>query len=109
MPELAAAAGGTVERKHGLCATGFVSAPVVFGLSLEVSTGRAGGTRRHTRTFNSIVTIPSHEDARHHTARTEAADQAIASLLGSATRRRFGLSHELDLDRDPLTDLALIL
>jgi hypothetical protein len=64
-------------------------------------------TGGHTRAVNSIVTIPSHEDARHHAARTEAADQAIASLLGSATRRRFGLSHKLDLYRDLLADLAL--
>ena len=100
--------GGTVESKHGLCATGFASALVVFGLSLEVSTGRASGTRRHTRPVTSVMTIPSHEDARPYTARTEAADQAIASLLGSATRRRFAPSRGLDLDSELLADIALL-
>ncbi|MBI3463626.1 MAG: hypothetical protein HY000_11295 [Planctomycetes bacterium] len=61
---------------------------------------------RHTRAVTSIFTIPSHEDARHHTARTEAADRAIAGLLGSATRRRFGLSRRLDLDAELLADIA---
>ena len=54
------------------------------------------------------MTIASHEDARHHTARTEAADQAIASLLGSETTRRFGASHKLDLDTELLADIALL-
>jgi hypothetical protein len=63
-------------------------------------------TGRHARALSSIVTIPSHEGARHHTARTEAADQAIARLLGSATRRRFGPSRRLDLDAELLADIA---
>jgi hypothetical protein len=72
------------------------------------SAGIDTATIRPTRAVNSIVTIPSHEDARHHAARTEAADQAIASLLGSATRRRFAPSRRLDLDAELLADIALL-
>jgi hypothetical protein len=76
--------------------------------STAVRQSSATVTVRHTRAINSIVTIPSHEDARHHTARMEAADHAIASLLGSATARRVGLSRRLDLDTELLADIAIL-